>query len=109
MINATTVLKYVTEPPVIMGAVFNGTIVSFLVFVVSLFILILVGTFILDLSFMVLTMGSVILSLALFGITQLFMVAKTRKDYYFLSSFGAGFRCGKTKNLTLTKDNFYGA
>ena len=92
-------LKHVVEPPKLLFASFNASIVSLTVWVCSSFIGLLFMS-----AFYCCTMTT-----GLFLIIQGCMMFLSSKDPYFVNVLMSKLRCRKTKNILQSKDNIYGA
>jgi hypothetical protein len=94
------VLKHVVEPPKLLFASFNATIISLTIWVCSSFI----GLVLLMPVFYCLAITT-----ALFLIIHGCMIFLSSKDPYFINTLIAKLRCRKTKNILQGKDNVYGS
>jgi hypothetical protein len=94
------VLKHVVEPPKLLFASFNATIISLAIWVCSSFI----GVVLLIPVFYCFAITT-----ALFLIIHGCMIFLSSKDPYFINVLIAKLRCRKTKNILQSKDNVYGA
>ena len=95
------VLKHVVGPPIVVFASLEATILSVVVWVLT----VMVARMLLDFPFLVAFVTSIVVFLMFHG-TMIFF---SHKDPYFLNVMLAKLRCRKTKNLMSTKDNLYGA
>jgi hypothetical protein len=93
------VLKHVVEPPRLLFASFNASIVSLTIWVCSSLIGLLFLPVFLNFA----------ISTAFFLVIHGYMVFLSSKDPYFVNVIMAKLRCRKTKNIVRTKDNVYGS
>jgi len=93
------VLKHVVEPPRLLFASFNASILSLVIWICSS----LIGLLFLPVFL------CFAISTALFLVIHGFMVFLSSKDPYFINVLIAKLRCRKTKNIIRTKDNVYGS
>jgi len=93
------VLKHVVEPPKLLFASFNASIISLAIWVCLSFV---------GLVLTVPVFWCLAITTVLFVMIQGCMVFLSNKDPYFINVLIAKLRCRKTKNIVKTKDNVYG-
>ena len=94
------VLKHVVEPPKLLFASFNASIISLIIWVCLSFI---------GLVLLIPVFYCLAITTALFLTIHGCMIFLSSKDPYFINVLIAKLRCRKTKNIIKTKDNVYGS